>query len=161
MATNDRTLNANLSTDTKHKATQLRVALVVSQWNSEITEGLFNGAKQTLLTNGLTLENVRRYDVPGSFELIYGAKKLIQAEQYDAVIVIGSVIRGETAHFHFVCGGVTQGIVDLNIKYNTPVIFCVLTDETRQQGIDRSGGKLGNKGDEAAIAAIQMALFNA
>ncbi len=94
--------------------------------------------------------------MPGSFELIYGSKKM-QQQDFDAIIAIGSVIKGETKHFDFVCDGVTQGIKDLNIMYDTPVIFCVLTDNNMQQSIDRSGGKHGNKGTEAAIAAIQMA----
>ena len=96
-------------------------------------------------------------DVPGSFELVFGCKKMIQSEQLDAIIAIGNVIQGETKHFDFVCNGVTQGIADLNIKYDVPIIFCVLTDNTKQQSIDRSGGKLGNKGIESAIAAIKMA----
>ena len=108
---------------------------------------------------GASQGNIKRIDVPGSFELIYGAKTLVQQE-FDAVIVIGCVIQGETKHFDFVCEGVTQGVKDLNILYNTPVIFCVLTDNTKQQSIDRSGGKHGNKGTEAAIAAIKMADLN-
>ena len=94
--------------------------------------------------------------MPGSFELVYGAKKM-QQQFVDAVIAIGSVIQGETKHFDFVCEGVTQGIKDLNILHDVPVIFCVLTDNTMQQAIERSGGKHGNKGTEAAIAAIKMA----
>lgn len=135
----------------------MRFGIVVSEWNQSITEGLFNGAKQTLLDNGVSLENIIRWDVPGSFELVFGCKKMLQTQKVDAVIAIGSVIQGETKHFDFVCNGVTKGIVDLNIKFNTPIIFCVLTDSTRQQSIDRSGGKLGNKGVECAIAAIKMA----
>jgi 6,7-dimethyl-8-ribityllumazine synthase len=96
--------------------------------------------------------------VPGSFELIYGCKRMAESyDMLDAIIVIGSVIQGETKHFDYVCEAVAQGIKDLNVQGNIPVIFCVLTDNTMQQAIDRSGGKHGNKGTEAAIAAIKMA----
>jgi len=101
-------------------------------------------------------ENIIKWDVPGSFELIYGSKKMLE-QNVDVVIAIGCVIQGETKHFDFVCEGVTQGIKALNLTSDTPVIFCVLTDNTKQQSIDRSGGKHGNKGTEAAIAAIKMA----
>ncbi|MDP3313084.1 6,7-dimethyl-8-ribityllumazine synthase [Lutibacter sp.] len=138
-----------------------RFGIVVSEWNPEITENLFIGAKNTLLGNGVLQENIIRWDVPGSFELIYGCKKMIETLKLDAIIAIGNVIQGETKHFDFVCDGVTQGIKDLNIKYNIPVIFCVLTDHTKQQSLDRSGGKHGNKGIECAIAAIKMAALRA
>jgi len=137
-------------------AKNFRFGIVVSEWNTHITEGLYNGAKNTLLEHGVKPENIIKWDVPGSFELIYGAKKM-QQQHVNAVIVIGSVIKGETKHFDFVCDGVTQGIKDLNVLNETPVIFCVLTDDTEQQAIDRSGGKHGNKGTEAAIVAIKMA----
>ena len=115
------------------------------------------GAEQALLEHGALKSNIIRWDVPGSFELIYGCKKMIETQKLDAIIAIGNVIQGETKHFDFVCEGVTQGIKDLNVKYDTPVIFCVLTDNTKQQSIDRSGGIHGNKGIECAIAAIKMA----
>jgi 6,7-dimethyl-8-ribityllumazine synthase len=137
-------------------AKNFRFGIVVSEWNDTITEGLYNGAFNTLMDCGATLENIIRWNVPGSYELIYGCKKM-QEQNVDAVIAIGSVIQGETKHFDFVCEGVTQGIKDLNILHNTPIIFCVLTDNNMQQAIDRSGGKHGNKGIEAAIAAIKMA----
>lgn len=137
-------------------AKNLRFGIVVSEWNDDITENLFLGAKQTLLEKGISPENIIRWNVPGSFELVFGSKKMIETQKVDAVIAIGSVIKGETKHFDFVCSGVTKGIVDLNLKYNVPVIFCVLTDNTKQQSVDRSGGKLGNKGVEAAFAALQM-----
>lgn len=133
--------------------------IVVSNWNTNITEGLYKGAYTTLVDCGASPESIKRFDVPGSFELIFGSKKMQQ--QVDVVIAIGSVIQGETKHFDFVCQGVTQGIKDLNIQGENPVIFCVLTDNTLQQAIDRSGGKHGNKGTEAAITAIQMAYLNA
>lgn len=138
-------------------AKKYRFGIVVSEWNPDITGNLYKGAEQTLWENGVTKENIVRWNVPGSFELIYGCKRMIETQKIDAIIAIGNVIQGETKHFDFVCDGVTQGIKDLNIKYDVPIIFCVLTDNTRQQSLDRSGGKLGNKGVESAIAAIKMA----
>ena len=138
-------------------AKDLRFGIVVSEWNNSITENLFNGAKETLIDCGALTENVSRLDVPGSYELIYGSKHLLKNQSFDAIIAIGCVIQGETKHFDFVCEAVSQGIKDLNLQYDTPTIFCVLTDNTMQQSIDRSGGKLGNKGVECAIAAIKMA----
>ncbi|MGC6431307.1 MAG: 6,7-dimethyl-8-ribityllumazine synthase [Jejuia sp.] len=137
-------------------ASNFRFGIVVSEWNDTITEGLFQGAFNTLTENGVAPDNIVRWNVPGSFELVYGCKKM-QEQMVNAVIAIGSVIQGETKHFDFVCEGVTQGIKDLNVMRETPIIFCVLTDNTMQQAIDRSGGKHGNKGTEAAIAAIKMA----
>jgi 6,7-dimethyl-8-ribityllumazine synthase len=140
-------------------AKSFRFGMVVSEWNPEITKNLEKGALATLLDCGVKKENVVSWEVPGSFELVFGCKKMIKSQRVDAIIAIGNVIQGETKHFDFVCEGVTQGIVDLNIKYNVPVIFCVLTDNTKQQSLDRSGGKLGNKGIECAIAAIKMAVL--
>lgn len=155
------TANHNLSNYDKNtipNAKDFRFGIVVSEWNEQITQGLFQGAFDALIDCGAIKENIVRWDVPGSFELIYGCKKMQQSyDMLDAVIAIGSVIKGETKHFDFVCEGVTQGIKDLNINSDIPVIFCVLTDNTLQQSIDRSGGKHGNKGTEAAIAAIKMA----
>ncbi len=138
-------------------AREFRIGLVVSEWNSEITEAMCQGARDTLLECGVNEKNIRRWDVPGSFELVFGCKKMIEIHRPDAVIAIGSIIRGETKHFDFVCSAATQGIKDLNVRTDTPVIFCVLTDENWQQAKDRSGGKHGNKGIEAAVAAIKMA----
>lgn len=138
-------------------ANSFRFGIVVSEWNPEITQSMCKGAIETLIDCGAKEENIITWDVPGSFELVYGCKRMIETQNLDAIIAIGNVIQGETKHFDFVCEGVTQGIVDLNVKYDTPVIFCVLTDNTRQQSIDRSGGKLGNKGVECAVAAIKMA----
>ena len=138
-------------------ACSFRFGIVVSEWNSEITHNLKKAAIETLLDCGAKEEHIVSWNVPGSFELVYGCKKMIETQSLDAVIAIGNVIQGETKHFDFVCEGVTQGIIDLNVAYDTPVIFCVLTDHTLQQSIDRSGGKLGNKGVECAIAAIKMA----
>ena len=138
-------------------AKDFRFGIVVSEWNPDITENLQKGAIETLLDCGARQENIISWVVPGSFELVYGCKKMIETLQLDAIIAIGNVIQGETKHFDFVCNGVTQGIIDLNVKYSTPIIFCVLTDNTKQQSIDRSGGKFGNKGIESAVAAIKMA----
>lgn len=137
----------------------LRFAVIVSEWNNHITESLFKGAEEALLKSGVKENDIVRIDVPGSFELVYGAK-LASKYNYDAIICIGSVIKGETDHFDFVCNAVSLGIKDLNIQLNIPVIFGVLTDNIEQQAIDRSGGKHGNKGVEAAITAIKMAQLN-
>ena len=157
------TTNHNLSNYDKNtipNAKDFRFGIVVSEWNDTITEGLFNGAKAALLDCGTLEENIIRWNVPGSFELTFGAKQMHETQEVDCVIVIGSVIKGETMHFEFVCEGVTQGIKDLNIVYDVPTIFCVLTDNNMQQSLDRSGGKHGNKGTEAAIAAIKMVALN-
>lgn len=154
------TENKNLSQYDKNtipNAKHLRFGIVVSEWNGNITEALFKGAKNALLDCGAQEKNIIRWNVPGSFELPFGAKKLIETHKPDAVIAIGSVIQGETKHFDFVCSATAHGIMQLNTSLSTPVIFCVLTDNTLQQSIDRSGGKHGNKGTEAAIAAIKMA----
>jgi len=155
------TAGKNLSEYNKEtipNAKDFRFGIVVSEWNSEITEGLFQGAFDVLIENKVLKENIVRWNVPGSFELIYGCKKMQESfEMLDVIIAVGNVIQGETKHFDFVCDGVTQGIKDLNIQSDIPVIFCVLTDNTKQQSIDRSGGKHGNKGAEAAVAAIKMA----
>ena len=154
------TINKNLSVydkSTLPSSTDFRFGVVVSEWNEYITECLYKGAEEAFLDNEVSAGNIVRWNVPGSFELIYGCKKMLQTQKVDAVIAIGCVIQGQTKHFDFVCEGVTQGIKDLNVQTDIPVIFCVLTDNTMQQSIDRSGGIHGNKGTEAAIAAIKMA----
>ena len=155
MATENKNLS-NYDKATIPNAKDFRFGIVVSEWNDNITEGLYDGAITALKDCGALDKNITRWNVPGSYELIYGCKKM-QGQNVDVVIAIGSVIQGETKHFDFVCDGVTQGIKDLNVLSDTPVIFCVLTDNNMQQSIDRSGGKHGNKGTEAAIAAIKMA----
>ncbi|HLV47220.1 MAG TPA: 6,7-dimethyl-8-ribityllumazine synthase [Flavobacterium sp.] len=153
------TANKNLSQYDKTQlpnAKDFRFGIVVSEWNDKVTDGLFRGAYDTLIDCGAMPEKIVKWNVPGSFELIHGAKKMIEDQEVDVVIVIGCVIKGETMHFEFVCEGVAQGIKDLNIKYDVPTIFCVLTDNNEQQSIDRSGGKHGNKGVEAAVAALKM-----
>lgn len=154
------TANKNLSVYDKAtipSAKNFRFGIVVSEWNPKITEGLFNGALDALLDCGAKQESIIRWNVPGSFELTFGCKKMITSQKVDAVIAIGSVIQGETKHFDFVCSATAQGIKDLNVQMDVPVIFCVLTDNNIQQSIERSGGIHGNKGTEAAIAAIKMA----
>ncbi len=154
------TANKNLSNYDKNaipNASSFRFGMVVSEWNDHITNGLYSGAEAALLDCGAFPENIIRWNVPGSFELIYGSKKMTDTQNVDCVIAIGCVIKGETMHFEFVCEGVTQGIKDLNLQGDVPVIFCLLTDNNEQQSIDRSGGAHGNKGTEAAIAAIKMA----
>jgi len=130
--------------------------IVVSEWNNNITNGLLEGAVSTLLKNKVLKENIIVKHVPGSFELPLGAQLLLEKTNVDAVICLGSVIQGETKHFDFVCSATAMGIKDVGLKYNKPVIFGVLTDNNLQQAVDRSGGKFGNKGDEAAITAIKM-----
>ena len=155
------TKNKNLSVYDKTtipNAKNFRFGIVVSEWNPKITEGMFQGAFDAILACGGIKENIVRWNVPGSFELVYGCKKMQESyDMLDAIIAIGSVIQGETKHFDFVCQATSDGIKDLNIKSDIPVIFCVLTDNNLQQAIDRSGGKHGNKGTEAAIAAVKMA----
>lgn len=154
------TENKNLSVYDKSSlpsAEPFRFGIVVSEWNDEITEGLYQGAFEALIDCGANKSNIVRWNVPGSFELTYGCKKMAQTLQLDAIIAIGSVIQGETKHFDFVCSATAQGIKDLNVQLNVPVIFCVLTDNNIQQSRERSGGKHGNKGTEAAIAALKMA----
>lgn len=154
------TVNKNLSQYDKNtipNAKDFRFGIVVSEWNENITSGLYKGAVEALAENGVTEDNIITWSVPGSFELIYGSKRMIQTQQVDAVIAIGSVIQGETKHFDFVCEAVAQGIKDLNVQTDVPVVFCVLTDNTLQQAIDRSGGIHGNKGTEAAVVAMRMA----
>ena len=153
------TENKNLSTYNKAALPQVKgksVGIITSQWNGEITENMRKGAVETLLDCGILPEDILQWQVPGAFELVNGAKRMLLSKSVDAVIVIGCVIQGETKHFDFVCQGVTQGIAYLNATQAVPVIFCLLTDNTLQQSIDRSGGKHGNKGIEAAITAIQM-----
>lgn len=132
------------------------VGIVVSEWNSEITLNLLKGAEQALLEAGVQLKNITKLFVPGTFELALGAQQLFENTSVDAVIAIGVVIQGETRHFDFVCDGATKGIMDVSIKYNKHISFCVLTDLNIQQSIDRSGGKHGNKGIECAIACLKM-----
>ena len=156
------TINNNLSDfnkDSLPDSSDMKIGIVVSQWNNKITDGLFNGAFTTLIESGVSENNIEKIEVPGSFELIFGAK-ILSRKDIDAIICLGSVIEGETKHFDYVCQAVSNGIKDLNITLNIPVIFGVLTDNTIEQASNRSGGKHGNKGIEAAVTAIKMAHLN-
>jgi len=132
------------------------VGIVVSEWNTEITEALLSAAVATLKEHGLTDDDIIIRHVPGSFELPLGAQFLLDNAAPHAVICLGCVIQGETRHFDFICNSVSQGIMQLNLDYSTPVVFGVLTPENQQQAIDRAGGKHGNKGVEAANTALKM-----
>lgn len=137
-------------------ASEMNIGIVVAEWNKDITEKLLEGACNTLEKHGVKPHNILVKRVPGSFELTFGAKKLAETKELDAVIILGCVVRGDTPHFDYVCSGVTQGITELNLMYDIPFIFGLLTTDDMQQSIDRAGGKHGNKGDEAAITAIKM-----
>ena len=138
-------------------ASEMRFGIVVSDWNNDITMALLDGAVNTLKKHEASDNNIIIKHVPGSFELTLGAQFIAEYDDVDAVICLGCVIQGETPHFTFICQSVTQGITQLNLEYNIPFIFGVLTTENKQQALDRAGGKLGNKGDEAAVTAIKMA----
>lgn len=141
-------------------ASSMKVGIVVAEWNYDITSRLLEGAVSTLTKNGVNPDNIIVDWVPGSFELVFGAKRMAQREDVDAVIILGCVIRGGTPHFEYVCSGVTQGITQLNVTEKIPFIFGLLTNDTMQQSIDRAGGIHGNKGDEAAVTAIKMIALN-
>jgi 6,7-dimethyl-8-ribityllumazine synthase len=141
--------------DISHKT----FAILVSEWNTEVTEALYTGAVNTLISYGASPENLVRRNVPGSYELSLAAQWMAQRHDIDAVICLGCVIQGETRHFDFICQAVATGLTEVALKYNKPVIFGVLTPDNQQQALDRAGGKHGNKGDEAAMAAIKMLGF--
>lgn len=155
MASSLQNLSAHNPADVP-SAEGMRFGIVVSEWNPEITNALYQGAFDTLTKYGAKPNNIVREYVPGSFELTLGAQLMAMRHEFDAVICLGCVIQGETRHFDFICQAVAQGITNLNIEYNLPIIFGVLTPDTMQQAIDRAGGKHGNKGDEAAVTAIKM-----
>jgi 6,7-dimethyl-8-ribityllumazine synthase len=151
---------SEFSTNNLPNITGKRFAIVVSEWNTDVTHALYNGAYETLLKYGAAENNIVSVQVPGSFELSLGAQKMAQKSEIDAVICLGCVIQGETRHFDFICQAVADGITNVGLKYNKPVIFGVLTPNTQEQAMDRAGGKHGNKGDEAAITAIKMLAIN-
>lgn len=155
MATN---INNNFDLDSSELSNidNIKFGIVVSNWNKNITYNLYDGAFDTLLKYGAKENNIKKLEVPGSFELVYGCKKM-QNENLDVIIAIGCVIKGETDHYDYICSSVSNGIVQLNIINDTPIVFCVLTDHNIEQSISRSGGKHGNKGVESAIAAIKIA----
>ena len=140
-------------------ASNMNFGIVVSEWNPEITGALLDGAVKTLEKHGTLPENIHVKTVPGSYELIYGAHQMTLNDGYDAIIVLGCVIKGDTPHFDYICEGVTNGIARLNATSETPVVFGLLTTNNLEQAKERSGGKLGNKGDECAVVAIKMAKF--
>lgn len=153
------TANHNLSNYDRENipnGADFKIGIVVSEWNDSITSNLLKGALSALEDNGVRSENIIVKNVPGAFELPLGAQWLCEDSSIDGVIAIGVVIQGETKHFDFVCEGATHGIMNVGLKYNKPVAFCVLTDNNIQQSIDRSGGKHGNKGIECAVACMKM-----
>ncbi len=154
------TKNSNLSTynpDQIPSAKKMIFGIVVSDWNSDITHALLDGAYKTLTEHGAKEDNILVKHVPGSFELTLGAQFMAEYGDLDAIICLGCVIQGETRHFDFICQSVTHGITELNMNYNIPFVFGLLTTNNMEQAIARSGGKHGNKGVEAAITAIKMA----
>ena len=159
MATNLKNLSSYNSEDIPN-ARQMRIGIVVSEWNESITNALLEGAVNTLHKHGVIDENIILLHVPGSFELTFGSRVLAEKEELDAVICLGCIIRGETPHFDYISQGVTHGITELNLDYEIPFVFGVLTTDNQEQANDRAGGKHGNKGDEAAITAIKMVHLN-
>ena len=135
---------------------KITIGIVVSEWNSEVTEALFSSAVETLIDAGCAKENIISEKVPGSYELTLGCQWLAQKDSVDAVIALGCVIQGETPHFTFICDAVAQGLTRVSLDTNKPVIFGVLTTNTHKQALDRAGGKHGNKGMEAAATALKM-----
>jgi 6,7-dimethyl-8-ribityllumazine synthase len=136
-----------------------KFAIVVAEWNEEITEALYEGAYESLISNGVKKSNIIRKNVPGTFELTLGALIMADKKVVDAVICLGCVIQGETPHFDYICQAVAYGITEINIKTKKPVIFGVLTTLDQKQALARAGGKYGNKGEEASLTAIKMLNF--
>ena len=134
----------------------MRFAVVVSEWHSTITHSLMRGAVDTLLAHGAREEDIQVRMVPGSFELVFGSAQVVKAGVADAVIAIGCLIKGDTPHFDYICQGATQGLAELNVRQDVPVIYGLLTCNNMDQAEDRCGGILGNKGDECAVTAIKM-----
>lgn len=155
MSSADKNLSV-FSTQGLPDVSQKRFAVLVAEWNEEVTGALAEGAVNTLLKYGVPAENIVKKNVPGSYELSFGAQVMAQRADIDAVIAIGCVIQGETRHNDYINNAVAQGLTEVSLKYNKPVIFGVLTPNTHQQALDRAGGIHGNKGDEAAITAIKM-----
>lgn len=138
----------------------MRFGIVVSEWNHDITGALLDGAYQTLTKNGAREADITVQTVPGSFELVFGASRMVRSQRFDAVIAIGCVVRGDTPHFDYICQGATQGLAALNAEGSVPVIYGLLTCNDMEQAEARSGGMLGNKGDECAVTAIRMVDYN-
>lgn len=155
MATAGKDLSA-FDPTTLTNCADFRIGIVVSAWNGHITERLLKGAMDVLDAIGQPASLRTIIPVPGAFELPLGAQQLCQQQHIDGVLAIGVVIQGETRHFDFVCSGTTHGLMDVMLKFNKPVGFCLLTDNTEQQSLDRAGGQHGNKGTEAMVAVLQM-----
>lgn len=155
MATKNKNLSA-YNIDEVPNGADFKIGIVVSEWNHNITGNLLQGAVDALLENGVSEPHINIIYCPGTYELPLTSQLLLENTDVDGVVAIGSVIQGETRHFDFVCEATAQGVKDVGLKYNKPVIFCVLTDNTMQQAIDRSGGRHGNKGIECAIACLKM-----
>lgn len=155
MATEHRNLSI-YNKDVIPNGADFKVGIVVSEWNDKITLNLLEGAKTALIDNGVLEENIEIHFAPGTYELPLASQLLCETKRFDGIVAIGVVIQGETKHFDYVCEGAAIGLKDVNLKYNMPVSFCVLTDNNIQQSIDRSGGKHGNKGIECAIACMKM-----
>lgn len=155
MATKNKNLSAYNIEEVPNGA-DFKIGIVVSEWNHNITGNLLQGAVDALVKNGVSEPNIKIIYCPGTYELPLTAQLLLENTDVDGIVAIGSVIQGETRHFDFVCEATAQGIKDVSLKYNKPVIFCVLTDNTMQQAIDRSGGRHGNKGIECGVACLKM-----
>lgn len=141
------------------KFSNKKIAIIVARWNEEITEALYDGAVQSLLSSGIKKNNIVRKTVPGSFELPLGALWVAEKKDIHAVICLGCVIQGDTPHFDYICQAVAYGITEAALKTKKPVVFGVLTTLNKRQAMERAGGKLGNKGEEAAITALEMLGF--
>ena len=150
---------SNLDLDKLKSASNKKFAIVCSEWNPEIINRLLEGAYDFFEKIGISKNKIYKLKVPGSFELIFGCYKVQSSKKYDAILAIGSVIRGETSHFKYISQSVFDGIKDLNTNGNSPIILCLLTDDNYQQSIDRSGGKHGNKGYDCAAATAKISLI--
>jgi 6,7-dimethyl-8-ribityllumazine synthase len=157
MASSEKNLSV-FNTPIQKSVSDFHFGIVVSEWNEQITESMYEGSVQTIVSMGGDRDKIHRMNVPGSFELSLGAQKMAARSNIDAVICIGCVIQGETRHFDFICDAVANGITSVALKYDKPVVFGVLTTQNMQQAVDRSGGKYGNKGDEAGATAVKMLL---
>ncbi|GAA4442681.1 6,7-dimethyl-8-ribityllumazine synthase [Ravibacter arvi] len=155
MSSSDKNLST-FSTEGLEDVSSLKFAIVVAEWNTEVTEALFEGAWQTLIKHGVREENIFRGNVPGSYELTLASQWFAEREDIASVIALGAVVKGETLHNEYINHSVAQGLTNVSLKYNKPVIFGVLTPNNMEQALDRAGGKHGNKGDEAAITALKM-----
>ncbi|MFA7471271.1 MAG: 6,7-dimethyl-8-ribityllumazine synthase [Spirosomataceae bacterium] len=155
MSSSDKNLSS-FSTDGLIDVSELKFAIVVAEWNTQVTEALFEGARNTLLSQGVKEENIIRGNVPGSYELTLASQWYAQRSDIAAVIAVGAVIKGETSHNEYINHSVAQGLVNVSLKYDKPVVFGVLTPNNMEQALERAGGKHGNKGDEAAITALKM-----